>query len=76
MSPKSCFQVLRHKRLNDVIVTDTYFDTDKSIEGYYCEQAFFAMTYKMIHAVAIKTESEFPDVNLDFIRQHGIPSAL
>jgi hypothetical protein len=24
----------------------------------------------------MKTESEFPDVYLDFIRQHGIPSAV
>jgi hypothetical protein len=34
------------------------------------------MTPKMLYVAGMKTESEFPDVYLDFIRQHGIPSAL
>jgi hypothetical protein len=34
------------------------------------------MTSKMLHATGMKTESEFPDVYLDFIRQHGILNAL
>jgi hypothetical protein len=41
---KSCFQMLRHKRLNEVIATDTNFASDKSIEGYNCAQFFFGMT--------------------------------
>ena len=73
---KSRFQMLRHKRLNEVIATDIYFASEKSIEGYYCAQVFFGMTSKMLHVAGMKTESEFPDVYLDFIRQHGIPSAL
>ena len=73
---KSRFQMLRHKRLNEIIATDTYFASEKSIEGYYCAQVFFGMTSKMLHVAGMKTESEFPDVYLDFIRQHGIPSAL
>jgi hypothetical protein len=32
---KSRFQMLRHKRLNEVIATDTYFANEKSIEGYH-----------------------------------------
>jgi hypothetical protein len=58
--------MLRHKRLNEVIATDTYFANEKSMEGYHCAQVFFGM----------KTESEFADVYLDFIRKYGIPSAL
>jgi hypothetical protein len=73
---KSCFQMLRHKRLNEVIATDTYFANEKSIEGYHCAQVFFGMTSKMLYAAGMKTESEFADVYLDFIRKHGIPSAL
>jgi hypothetical protein len=38
---KSRFQILRHKRLNEVIATDTYFANEKSIEGYHCAQVFF-----------------------------------
>ena len=73
---KSRFQMLRHKRLNEVIATDTYFASERSIEGYHCAQVFFGMTSKMLVVTGMKTESEFPDVYLDFIRQHGIPSAL
>jgi hypothetical protein len=73
---KSSFQMLSHKRLNEVIATGTYFSNNKSIEGYYCAQVFFGMTSKMLFVAGMKTESEFPDVYLDFIRQYGIPSAL
>jgi len=73
---KSRFQMLRHKRLNEVIATDTYFASERSLEGYYCAQVFFGMTSKSLFVAGMKTESEFPDVYLDFIRQNGIPSAL
>jgi hypothetical protein len=73
---KSRFQMLRHKRLNELIATDTYFANEKSIEGYHCAQVFFGMTSKMLYVAGVKTESEFADVYLDFIRKYGIPSAL
>jgi hypothetical protein len=73
---KSSFQMLRHKRLNEVIATDTYFAIEKSIEGYHCVQIFFGMTSKMLFVTGIQIESEFADVYLDFIRKYGIPSAL
>jgi hypothetical protein len=34
------------------------------------------MTSKMLYVAGMKTESEFADVYLDFIRKYGIPSAL
>jgi hypothetical protein len=73
---KSRFQMLIHKRLNEVIATDAYFANEKSIEGYHRAPAFFGMTPKMLYAAGMKTESEFVDVYLDFIREYGIPSAL
>jgi hypothetical protein len=73
---KIYFQMLRHKRLNQVIATDTYFANEKSIEGYHCAQVFFGMTSKILYVAGMKTESEFADVYLDFIRKYGIPSAL
>jgi hypothetical protein len=73
---KSRFQVLRHKRLNEVIATDTNFANEKSIEGYHCAQVFFGMTSKMQYVARMKTESEFAGVYLDFIKKCGIPSAL
>jgi hypothetical protein len=68
--------MLRHKRLNEIIATDTYFSSVKSIEGYCFAQVFFDMTSKMLYVAGMKTESEFPDVYFDFIRQRGISSAL
>ena len=68
--------MLQYKGLNEVTATDTYFAIEKSIGGHYCEQGFFGMTSKMLHVAGMKTVSEFPDVYVDFIRQHGIPSAL
>jgi hypothetical protein len=59
-----------------VITTDTNFSSTKSIEGFYCAQVFFGMTSKTLYVAGMKTESEFPDGYLHFIRQHGIPSAL
>jgi hypothetical protein len=73
---KSRFQMIRHKSLNEVIATDKYFANEKSIEGYHCAQVFFGMTSKMLYVAGMKTESEFADVYLDFIRKYGIPSAL
>jgi hypothetical protein len=37
---KSRFQMLRHKRLNEVISTYTYFANEKSIESYHCAPYF------------------------------------
>jgi hypothetical protein len=68
--------MLRHKRLNEVIATDTYFVNEKSIKGYHCAQVFFGMTSKMLYVPGMKTELEFADVYLDFIRRYGIPSAF
>jgi hypothetical protein len=68
--------MLRHKRLNEIIDTDTYFVNEKSIEGYYYAQAFFGMTSKILYVAGMKTESEFADVYLNCIRKCGIPSAL
>ena len=54
---KSRFQMLRHKRLNEVIDTDTYFANEKSIEGFHCAQVFFGMTSRMLYVAGMKTES-------------------
>jgi hypothetical protein len=73
---KSRFQMLRHKRLHEVIATYTYFANEKSIEGYHCAQVFYGMTSKLLYVAGMKTESEFADAYLDFIRKYGISSSL
>jgi hypothetical protein len=64
---KSRFQMLRHKRLNEVISTDTYLANEKSIEGYHCALVFFGMTSKMLYVAGVKIESDFADVYLDLL---------
>jgi hypothetical protein len=61
--------MLRDKRLNEVIATDTYFANEKSIEGYHCAQVFFGTTSKMLYVAGMRTESKFADMYLDFIRK-------
>jgi hypothetical protein len=51
---KSCYQMLRHKKLNGIIATDTYFANEKSIEGYHFTQVFFGITSKMQYVAAMK----------------------
>jgi hypothetical protein len=58
-----------YRRLNEVIVTDTYFVSVKSIEGYSCAKVLLGMTSKTLHVAGMKTESEFSKVYLEFIRK-------
>jgi hypothetical protein len=73
---KSRFQMLRHKTINEVLATDTYFAYQKSFEGYHRALSLFGMRSKMLYVAGMKTESEFADIYLDFIRRYEIPSAL
>jgi hypothetical protein len=68
--------MLWHKRLNEVIAKDTHFAGKKSIERYNCAQVFFGVTSKMLYVTGMKTETELPDVYLDFISQHVKKSEL
>jgi hypothetical protein len=38
------------------------------MKGYYYEQVFLGMISKMLYVASMKTESEFTDVYLHFIR--------
>jgi len=73
---KSRFMMLRHPRLNEVISTDTYFSSVKSIEGYSMSQVFMGLTSRRITVIGMKAESEFPTAYRDFIRSRGIPHTL
>jgi hypothetical protein len=70
---KSCFQMLRHIRLNGIIM---YFASVESFDGYRCAQVFFGMASNSLYAAGMITESEFSEVFLDFILQYGIPSTI
>jgi hypothetical protein len=67
--------MVRHKRLNEVIATDTYFANENQLKDINVHR-FFGMIFKMLHVSGMKTESKFADVYSDIIRKCGIPSAL
>ena len=71
---KSRFQILRKKRLNEVVATDIYFSSTKSLEGFWCSQVFYGTHSKFINVQSMHTESEFPDAFKDFIRERKIPN--
>ena len=56
---KSMFQMLRIKRINETQSTDTYFSSEKSIEGYNITQAFYGCTSGAIHVYSMKSKEEF-----------------
>jgi hypothetical protein len=53
---KSRFQILRNKRINEKIATDTYFANEKSIEGHHCAQVRFGMKSKILYVLGMNTE--------------------
>ena len=73
---KSRHQMLRRPRLNEVIATDTYFSSVRSIEGYNCAQVYYGCTSKIIEVYGMRTESEFISTYQDFMRERGIPHTL
>jgi hypothetical protein len=73
---KSHFHITRNKRSNKIIATASYFANENAVEGYYCPQIFYGMTSRILLFAGMRTESEFPQIYLYFIRQYGILSAL
>jgi hypothetical protein len=49
--------MLRHKRLNEVIATDTFFAGEKSIEGYQCVLKCCLSSEQILRPMMIKAEA-------------------
>lgn len=73
---KSMFQMLRQKRINETVATDTYFSTVTSIEGFYCVQAFYGCTSGTIHTYGMKTKGNFFDRWKYHVKELGAPHTL
>ena len=68
--------MLRLPQLNEVVSTDPIFAKVRSIEGCWMAQMFFGCGSKFIAVHGMKTESDFPDIYKDFLKQKGIPHTL
>ncbi len=73
---KSRFHMLRRKRRNEVVATDTYYASVSSICGATCAQVFYGCTSRKLRVFGMSTESEFPAAYKDFLREEGIPHTL
>ena len=73
---RSRFQMLCRPRLNEVVATDTYFSSVKSVEGYTCAQIFYCCTSNLMEVYGMKQEASFVDSYQDFMRDRGIPHTL
>jgi hypothetical protein len=73
---KSRFPQLNRRRLSETVATDTYFSNYRGLRGHTCAQVFFGLTSHMINVYGMRTESEFPGVYQDFLREEGAPSIL
>ena len=51
---KSRFSMLRRKRLNEVVATDTLFSDIASVEGYTCSQVFFGCSSRIVEVYGKK----------------------
>jgi hypothetical protein len=49
--------MLTHKRLLEVITTDTNFSNEKLIEGNICTNVYFGMTSKRLYVIGMKTDT-------------------
>ena len=73
---KSCFLILRHPGLNEVVATDTYFSNTRSIEGYWCAQVFVGLTSRGITVIGMRIESEFTEAYHEIMSKQGLPHTL
>ncbi len=73
---KSRFHMLRRKRRNEMVATDTYFSTVPAICGATCAQVFYGCKTRILRVYGLATESQFPSALSDFLREEGIPHTL
>ena len=68
---------LHVQRLDEAVSTDCTYANCKSLyHGYVGAQVFYGHKSKHIDVYGLKSESEFPDIYRDFIREQGAPSIL
>ena len=70
------FKWFRHRRLREIIATDTCFSNIQDIRGRKCVQFFFGCTSRYLSVYGMISKKNYPVVVKEFIREEGIPSVI
>ena len=73
---KSLGEYLNKPRLRETVGTDTIFSSVRDVSGAWCAQVYWGFSSHMINVYGMKTESEMPNAQDDFMREEGIPDIL
>jgi hypothetical protein len=71
---QSRFPALNHRRIHEVVATDTMFSSKKDVSGSICAQIFYGRSSHYINVYGLRMESDGHKAYDDFCRQEGIPS--
>ncbi len=64
------------KRLRETFATDTFFSSEKALNGETCAQIYVGKKSHLTEVFGMTTESQMAETLQDFIRKWGAPDAL
>jgi len=70
------FKWFRHRRLREIVCTDTVFSNILDLHGKSCFQVFFGATSRYLNIYGMNSKRHFPKAMKDLIRNEGIPSVI
>ena len=70
------FPALKEKRINDIFFSDTFFPSERAIEGSTCSQLFIGKDTDYMYVQLMKTESNLYQALQDFSRKVGLPKCI
>ena len=73
---KSRFPALKERRVNDMFYSDTFFPSEKSIDGNNCSQLFIGKNTDFMYVQPMRTESNSFQALQDFSRKVGLPRCI
>jgi transposase InsO family protein len=73
---KSRWPALNVRRLRETVATDTFFSSDRAMEGHTIAQIFGGKKSYLTTVYSMLSEDGFPDVLQEFIRHWGAPQAV
>ena len=73
---KSRFPALKEKRVNDLFYSDTFFPSEKGIDGSTCSQLFIGKDTDYMYVQPMRTESNSFQALQDFGRKVGLPKCI
>ena len=73
---KSRFPALKEKRVNDLFYSDTFFPSEKGVDGSTCSQLFIGKDTDYMYVQPMKTESNSFQALQDFGRKVGLPKSI